>query len=164
MTREELKKHCQKQIDNCEMWAKVKGEEPSGKVYEEHKLILELLEQEPCEDAISREEAVTEINKYHMTSGVTHQCVWNECVGVIAKTIQELSPVTPQPKTGHCKDCKYFEYDSLARVDGVKLIFAHEICKRWGDGCKTKDDGYCFLFEPQESELENPFNDNRFGG
>ena len=55
-------------------------------------------------------------------------------------------------KMGHCKDCKYFEYDSVAKVDGVPLIVAHEICSRWGDGCKTKEDGYCFLFEPQESE------------
>ena len=47
MTREELKKHCLKQIEICEMWAKHRGEEPHGKVYEEHKLILELLEQEP---------------------------------------------------------------------------------------------------------------------
>lgn len=47
MTREELKRHCLKQIENCEMWARYKGEEPHGKVYEEHKLILELLEQEP---------------------------------------------------------------------------------------------------------------------
>ena len=46
MTREELKEHCEKQIENCEMWARCKGEEPHGKVYEEHKLILELLEQE----------------------------------------------------------------------------------------------------------------------
>lgn len=46
MTREELKKHCEKQIESCEMWAKHNGEEPHGKIYEEHKLILELLEQE----------------------------------------------------------------------------------------------------------------------
>lgn len=57
-----------------------------------------------------------------------------------------------QPKTGHCKDCKYFEYDSVAKVDGVPLIVAHEICNKWGGGCKTKEDGYCFLFESQESE------------
>lgn len=56
---------------------------------------------------------------------------------------------TPLPK---CKDCKYFEYDSVAKVDGIPLIVAHEICSRWGDGCKTKEDGYCFLFEPRESE------------
>lgn len=47
MTREELRRHCLKQIKGCEMWAKHKGEEPHGKIYEEHKLILELLEQEP---------------------------------------------------------------------------------------------------------------------
>lgn len=51
-----------------------------------------------------------------------------------------------------CKECKYFEYDSVAKVDGIPLIVAHEICNKWGDGCKTKEDGYCFLFEPQESE------------
>lgn len=57
-----------------------------------------------------------------------------------------------QPKTGHCKECKYFEYDSMAKVDGIPLIVAHEICSKWGDGCKTKEDGYCFLFEPREEE------------
>ena len=53
---------------------------------------------------------------------------------------------------GLCKDCKYFEYDSVTKVDGIPLILAHEICSRWGDGCKTSEDGYCFLYEPQESE------------
>ena len=53
-----------------------------------------------------------------------------------------------------CKDCKYFEYDSVAKVDGIPLIVAHEICSKWGDGCKTKEDGYCFLFEPQERSEE----------
>ena len=68
-------------------------------------------------------------------------------------SIDELPSVTPQePTIDHCKDCKYFEYDSVAKVDGIPLIVAHEICKRWGDGCKTKEGGYCFLFESQESE------------
>ena len=72
----------------------------------------------------------------------------------VCKAINEIPPVNPQPKTGHCKDCKYFEYDSVAKVDGIPLIVAHEICKRWGDGCKTKEDGYCFMFEPQERSGE----------
>ena len=55
-----------------------------------------------------------------------------------------------EQNTGHCKDCKYFEYDSVAKVDGIPLIVAHEICNKWGDGCKTEENGYCFLFEPQE--------------
>lgn len=54
---------------------------------------------------------------------------------------------TPLPK---CKECKHFEYDSVANVNGIPLIVAHEICKKWGDGCKTSEDGYCFLFERGE--------------
>jgi hypothetical protein len=52
MTREELKAHCIRQIEQIEMWAKCKGEKPSGKIYEEHKLILELLEQKSIFDKI----------------------------------------------------------------------------------------------------------------
>ena len=63
-----------------------------------------------------------------------------------------LELLEQERKTGHCRDCKYFEYDSVAKVDGVSLIVAHEICSKWGDGCKTKEDGYCYLYEPQESE------------
>lgn len=48
-----------------------------------------------------------------------------------------------------CKDCRHFEYDSVAQADGIPLIVAHEICKRWGEGCKTNENGYCFLAEPK---------------
>lgn len=54
--------------------------------------------------------------------------------------------------TDRCKHCKYFEYDSVAKVDGIPLIVAHEICSKWGDGCKTSENGYCFLFEPKEEQ------------
>lgn len=43
MTKKELREHCEKQIKACEMWAKNRGQEPSGKVYEEHKLVLDLI-------------------------------------------------------------------------------------------------------------------------
>ena len=70
----------------------------------------------------------------------------NESVNDLLGRILAIS--SAEPKTGHCKECKYFEYDSVAKVNGIPLIVAHEICSRWGDGCKTKEDGYCFLFEP----------------
>lgn len=49
MTREELRKHCEKQIEHCEKCAMAghNRDELHRKVYEEHKLILELLEREP---------------------------------------------------------------------------------------------------------------------
>lgn len=67
----------------------------------------------------------------------------------IMQDILDLPSV--KPNTGHCKDCKYFEYDNVAKVNGIPLIVVHEICNKWGDGCKTKEDGYCFLFEKQET-------------
>lgn len=70
------------------------------------------------------------------------------------QTAIEKGIETLEQRAGRCKDCKYFEYDSVAKVDGVPLIVAHEICSRWGDGCKTKEDGYCFLYEPRERSGE----------
>lgn len=53
-----------------------------------------------------------------------------------------------------CKDCKHFESDSWMKVNGVPLIVAHEICKKWGDGCKTSEEGYCFMYERKEKVSE----------
>lgn len=75
------------------------------------------------------------------------------CVNGIDNEFIEIVNETPTIDTKpliRCKDCKYFEYDSLAMVDGIPLIVAHEICKRWGDGCKTSENGYCFLAETEE--------------
>ena len=118
-----------------------------------------------CDDAISRKELLKAIDTWDKFGvddtnslfrldnlSLPHYVPYIHYDDVV-KCIKGMPSVNPQePKTGHCKDCKYFEYDSLAKVDGISLIFAHENCKRWGDGCKTKEDGYCFLFEPKESE------------
>ena len=68
MTKEELKEHC--------------------------KLILELLEQASCEDAISRAEALKYSHIEYDDDGEGHRVVY-------AEDIEELPSVTPQPKTGH---------------------------------------------------------------
>lgn len=91
---------------------------------------------EPCDDAISRDAALEAVK----------QAIYNHDSAIMRLT--ELPPVTH--KSGKCKNCKYFEYDSVAKVDGVPLIVAHEICNKWGNGCKTSEDGYCYLFEAQE--------------
>ena len=45
-----------------------------------------------------------------------------------------------------CKDCKWFELDSFCG----SIIVAHEICRKWGRGCKTSQDGFCFIGERRE--------------
>ena len=123
------------------------------------------------QDAVSRKAVLDEtIRKNSIWNSITNSEGKN-----LEKIIFELPSVNPQPsehfidgvhavgyregykdaqkqKSGKCKNCKYFEYDSVAKVDGIPLIVAHEICNKWGDGCKTSEDGYCYLFEPQESE------------
>lgn len=49
---------------------------------------IEELEKEPCEDAISRADILEEIEKLRMSSGVTNQSTWNECVDVILRTVR----------------------------------------------------------------------------
>lgn len=122
-----------------------RGKEWDGHTEEDVTRLLSL-QQEPCEDAVSREDALTAL-----TGDITGYIIED----YIARTrirLQNLPPVTPKP--GLCKDCKFFETDSWAKVNGIPLIVAHEICNRWGDGCKTSEDGYCFLFEPKEGESE----------
>ena len=53
-----------------------------------------------------------------------------------------------------CKDCKHYETDSMAMIDGIPIIVAHSICNKWGGGCKTEPNGYCYLAEKTEGENE----------
>ena len=45
-----------------------------------------------------------------------------------------------------CKDCKHFELDKPYVIQGIPLL-GHEVCNAWGDGCKTDQDGFCFMGE-----------------
>ena len=54
-----------------------------------------------------------------------------------------------------CKDCKWFELDVWGELNGIPLIVAHEMCKFWGDGCKTSQDGFCSYGERGTDEDEN---------
>lgn len=54
-----------------------------------------------------------------------------------------------------CKDCKHFELNHIGKVNGISLIVAHKICKRWGDGCRTSENGWCFLAERKEECTQN---------
>lgn len=58
------------------------------------------------------------------------------------------------PEIIHCKDCKFFELDHFEKVEGfpIPIIVAHEICMKWGDGCKSSIDGWCFMAERRTNE------------
>lgn len=50
-----------------------------------------------------------------------------------------------------CKDCKHFEYNHLYIIQGIPVL-GHEVCNAWGDGCKTNENGFCFMAERRTDE------------
>ena len=130
--------------------------EEMGRVAGLKEALHEIKKIEPCEDAISRQAVLNILDD--MVKGYINENDFDKAQGVAWVKVQKLPPVTPQPKTGHCKECKYFELNSVETVYGIPLI-VHEICSKWGNGCKTREDGYCFLFESQESEVQDANSD-----
>ena len=102
---------------------------------------IDTLEQQPC---YNPNEWCHDCSEYDQEK---HCCPrYNK---VIRTAVEEMK----QPKVGHCKDCKYFEYDHFENMGGIPLITAHKVCKRHGLICKTDEDGYCHLWEHKaESE------------
>lgn len=50
-----------------------------------------------------------------------------------------------------CRDCRFYTEDKRGDEFGYPgVIIAHEICEKWGNGCKTSENGYCFLGERKE--------------
>lgn len=54
----------------------------------------------------------------------------------------------------YCKDCKHYHEDFWGEVPNVPIpvIIAHEICEKWGGGCKTIPEGYCHFAEEGEKK------------
>ena len=97
MTIEELKQHCVRQITEFERIKEIMPVTPNDyKRYEEHKLILELieaLEQQPCEDLVSRECN----NCAYYVNGANDEA----CDGCFA---DEYEHPNFKPKAQHCED------------------------------------------------------------
>lgn len=88
------------------------------------------------DDTISRAAVLDEIHKY------MEECDYT--IGTLYDNICEMP--SAQPEIIRCKDCKHFEYDHLYIIHGIPVL-GHEVCNAWGDGCKTNENGYCFMAE-----------------
>ena len=89
-------------------------------------------------------------NKY-ISIGLARKLIRKAGAEGIGWAVQAIETL-PAVEIGMCRDCKYFEHDHVAAVDGIPLIVAHEICTKWGDGCKSRENGWCFLFEEADKK------------
>lgn len=83
-------------------------------------------------DLISRQQAINEILEWK--TRMTAQGLVDR-IAMLPSAQQDLT----------CSECLYFEQDHFEIVSGVPLIVAHDICMKWGGGCKTDPQGYCFM-------------------
>ena len=94
------------------------------------------------DDLISRRAAIDAVKR--LSLGET------DATRLAMRTGDYLERLPPaQPEIIHCKDCKFFEYDHLYVINDIP-VFGHELCNRWGEGCKTSENGWCFLAERKE--------------
>lgn len=140
MTREEAKNL----LDNLIGFV----EDNHGSDYDEAlKMAIKALEQEPCEDCISRQ-AVLE--PYQTLKDSDTICIW-----LLRKNIEQQPSVTPQPKTGHwikvgdrgfgwsdtvickCSECEY-QKEFTGKFDGQNLIVDMEHADNYCPNCGAK--------------------------
>ena len=101
------------------------------------------------DDIISRQAAIDAVNAYFSISEI-NRTVQN------MTSVQDIIKRLPSAQPGiiRCKDCKYFEYNKTYVVQGIPVL-GHEVCNAWGDGCKTDENGYCFLAKRRADKLHD---------
>ena len=88
--------------------------------------IIKALEQEPCEDCISRQAT---IEAFQMFRGYEANRTNAEWVDRIETVVKKLPSVTPQPKTGHWID---FNGNPVELEDGIPKDSCYcSICDKW---------------------------------
>ena len=63
-------------------------------------------------------------------------------------------PITEAKIVGdliRCKDCKHYLRNKMYVIDWMPLM-GNQLCEKWGDGCRTDENGFCFLGERKEEE------------
>ena len=104
-----------------------------------------LLEQEPCEDAISRQEAIDSIIKIHPVD-TEYDCTLYDKVDVMY-VLKDLPPVTPKPETGHwtLHNEGYFDESYVCSKCDGDSPFDYKYCPNCG----------CRMVETQEKRIIN---------
>jgi len=95
-------------------------------------------------DYIKREDAIKANDEY-----VPYQRLGEDRKSYMDRVLKEL-PFADVVEVVRCKDCKWYNLNKWAEVDGVQIIVGHEICDFWGGGCKTQKNGYCSYGERKE--------------
>lgn len=108
MTKEEAIKHLQNMADHSY---------PN----EEYMIAIKALKQEPCDDAINREDTLKAMIE---KLGIRNEDYLLPAEATLYKVVKNMPPVTPQPKTGH-----WISFGVQGEVDGqIVQVFTCSEC------------------------------------
>ena len=110
-------KTARREIESLDYYLQNHTDDYSEESHTAMMMAVKVLDQEPCEDAISRQAAIDAIHRVGMCKCSTDEIqVADEC----SRAVGGLPPVNPQPKTGHwiltsdddleyctCSECGY---------------------------------------------------------
>lgn len=148
MTREELKEHCKRQIQQFERVEKIMPVTPNDwKRYEEHKLVLELLEQELILDKIRSEVAQMDFDfgdSYNHTSTIIEMVL-----EVIDKHKSEIEPQKRENKEMIDEISNVKKYFKGSYINKCRELIISERGNVYfiATNCKDKKDVICRLLE-----------------
>lgn len=80
-----------------------------------------------------------------------HYAWWDNEDKKIFDTIVDLQPIVDAVEVVRCKDCKYFRDNKVYNIQGFPIM-GNSVCDKWANGCRTDENGYCFLGERREDE------------
>ena len=145
MTREQAKRVLEFNLDHTHNNESKKALRMAIKALKQH------LEQQTCEDAISREDALMAL------TGEWHESR-DEILSLAIRRIRTLPSVNPQPKTGHWE---WVQYDSNPNIGNwhcseCRCVVVECVDKKSEGGIplyKYCPQCGCRIVEPQESEV-----------
>jgi hypothetical protein len=115
-----------------------------GEIIENLEAISKALEQEPCDNAVSRQAVIDIVDSYSDSQSNVEDVTQDIISDIVA-----LPPVNPQPKTGHWiltndDDYEYCTCSECGYQNGENWMIGSQIkyCQECG----------CRMVEPQESE------------
>lgn len=125
------------------------------------------MKREAMDDLISRKAAIDTLDfcKEVLNRALDMGVVGNERekfewgIDLIETYIFDMKKLpSAQPEIIRCKECRFFEYNKTYVIQGIPVL-GHEVCSAWGDGCKTDENGYCFMAERRadDDELHHQF-------
>lgn len=124
---------CEENCENCKIYGQT-GEDHCFK--DAMRAAIEILEQEQCEDCISRREAIKMFTYNYKGERIPDYDCDNFPVQIYVKTVKEmlreLPPVTPQPKVGQWE---WNQYDANPKIGNFHCSLCHSIGRTYFDYC-----------------------------